>query len=142
MGSPMGVLFAEAYMAEVEQRTFQIQNKPKIYARFRDDIFVNVNESSEIDQLANTLTSNSVLGFTIERSLNKRLPYLDVMVSQKDDRFLTSVYVKNTNVGRCLNARDECLENYKRSVVAAYAKRAITHTTAWDEIHTEMERVR
>ena len=138
----MGVLLAKAYMAQVEQRSFQIPDKLKIYAQFRDDSFENVNESTEIDQIATTLTSNSVLRLTIERSLNRRLPHLDVMISQKDDRFHTSVFFENTIVGRCLNARDECLENYKRSVVAAYAKRAITHTTAWDEIHTEMERVR
>ena len=73
MGSPLGVLFAEAYMAEVEKRTFTTLEKPKIYARFRDDIFVNVKEEKEINQLSQTLTSNSVLGFTTERSQNKCL---------------------------------------------------------------------
>ena len=142
MGSPMGVLFAEAYMSEVEKRTFQHQTKPNIYARFRDDIFVSVNNSDEIDQLSETLTNHSVLGFTIERSHNRQLPYLDAMVMQNDNRFQTKVYVKKTNVGRCLNARSECPDSYKRSVVAAYAKRALTHTTTWGEMHCELERVR
>ena len=64
------------------------------------------------------------------------------MVKQEQDRFQTTVYVKATNVGRCLNARGECPESYKRSVVAAFAKRALTHTTTWEDMHQELERVR
>ena len=64
------------------------------------------------------------------------------MVKQVDNSFQTTVYVKPTNVGRCLNARGECPDSYKRSVDAAYAKRAFTHTTSWEQMHRELERVR
>ena len=117
MGSPLGCLFAEMYMGKVEERTFNSLNRPKIYARFRDDIFTTVDRISEIEVLANTLKANSVLNFTIERSINSSIPFLDVNVKNSLDHFKTNVYTKPTNIGRCLNAKGECNEAYKRSVV-------------------------
>ena len=52
MGSPLGVLFAEIYMAKVEERTFESTEKPKLYVRYRDDIFVVVVREEEIGVLA------------------------------------------------------------------------------------------
>ena len=80
MGSPLGCLFAEMYMAKVEEDTFRTINRPRIYARFREDIFVTVNEAPEIELLANTLRNKSVLNFTIETSHDDRIPFLDVSV--------------------------------------------------------------
>ena len=131
MGSPLGCLFAEMYMAKVEEDTFKTINRPRIYARFRDDIFVTVNETQEIEVLANTLKVKSVLNFTIDRSNDNKIPFLDVNVNCSNNHFVTNVYTKPTNVGRCLNAEGECSEVYKRSVVSAYVNRALTHNQNW-----------
>ena len=40
MGSPLGVLFANMYMAHVEERTFNSHPPPGMYARYVDDIFI------------------------------------------------------------------------------------------------------
>ena len=64
------------------------------------------------------------------------------MISQKDERFNTTVYTKATNTGRCLNARGECPDLYKKSVVSAYVNRAFTHCTSWKDLHTELDRIR
>ena len=52
------------------------------------------------------------------------------------------MYVKPTNVGKCLNARGECPDTYKRSVIAAYVRRAPRYCMTWEAIHRELERVR
>ena len=142
MGSPLGCLFAEMYMAKVEEHTFTEINRPRIYVRFRDDIFVTVNESPEIETLANTLRARSVLNFTVEPSNDNTIPFLDVNVKRSMNCFSTKVYVKPTNVGRCLNANGECSEQYKRSVVSSYVNRAITHNQEWKDIDQELNRVR
>ena len=131
MDSPLECLFAEMYMAKVEEDTFKTINRPRIYARFRDDIFVTVNETQEIEVLANTLKVKSVLNFTIDRSNDNKIPFLDVNVNRSINHFVTNVYTKPTNVGRCLNAEGECSEVYKRSVVSAYVNRALTHNQNW-----------
>ena len=79
-----------------------------------------------MQQLADTLKSNSSLNFTIERSIGSKIPYFDVEVMQKENEYATKVYTKPTNVGRCLNGKSECSESYKKSDVAAYVKRALT----------------
>ena len=142
MGSPLGVLFANMYMATVEERTFSEQQKPKIYGRYIDDIFITVQNNEDAINLREKFKNNSVLNFTIENSDQKTLPFLDVLISQKDERFFTTVYTKATNTGRCLNAKGECPESYKRSVVNAYVNRAFTHCTTWKNVHTELDRIR
>ena len=64
------------------------------------------------------------------------------MIKQQQDDFDTEVYVKPTNVGKCLNAQGECPDTYKRSVIAAYVRRALRYCRTWDAIHLELERVR
>ena len=142
MGSPLGILFAEIYMAKVEERTFKSTEKPNLYVRYRDDIFTIVINSAEIETLSSKLTECSILNFTIERSQEKCLPYLDVFVEQTPSEFRTKVYTKATNAGRCLNARGECSDNYKRLVIHAYARRALTHSSNWEEVDKENERIR
>ena len=124
MGSPLGVLFANMYMSHIEHITFQNSPLPGMYARYIDDIFITINNNEDITRLINALENNSVLKFTSENSDNGRLPFLDIDITKQADKFKTTVYTKPTNVGRCLNAKGECPEAYKRSVVASYVYRA------------------
>ena len=142
MGSPLGVLFANAYMDHVETETLTNHQKPRIYARFVDDIFITIKDKSEATALANALQGNSCLNFTVEHSENKTLPFLDILVTQNGQNFKTKVYTKATNAGRCLNARGECPVAYQRSVVDAYVKRAIKYCSTWKDTHEEIERIK
>ncbi|XP_066958077.1 uncharacterized protein [Macrobrachium rosenbergii] len=108
MGSPLGALCANMYMATVEERTFREYQKPKIYGRYIDDIFFTIKETDDARKLADALKRNSLLNFTTEHSQQKTLPFLDVLMKQQEGQFKTTVYVKATNAGRCLNARGEC----------------------------------
>ena len=129
-------------MATVEERTFNTHPKPRIYGRYIDDIFITTRSTDDVNRLKEAFKNNSVLNFTIENSQQKTLPFLDILISQKDNKFNTEVYTKATNTGRCLNARGECPDSYKKSVVSAYVRRAFTHCTSWKAVHTELDRVR
>lgn len=142
MGSPLGVLFANVYMTAVEERVFQNRQKPTIYARYIDDIFVTTKDEEDLKNLQDVFQQNSVLRFTIEKSVDHKIPFLDTMVQKEANKFITSVYTKPTNIGRCLNARGECPDTYKKSVISAYVNRALTHCTSWRLIHAEFERIR
>ena len=48
MGSPLGVLFAEAFMAHIEATVITPHNKPKIYCRYIDDIFISAADNDSI----------------------------------------------------------------------------------------------
>ena len=143
MGSPLGVLFANMYMCHIEHITFQNSPPPGIYSRYIDDIFITKNKNEDTTNLITALENNSVLKFTSENSDNGRLPFLDIDITkQANNKFETKVYTKATNVGRCLNAKGECPEAYKRSVVAAYVNRALTHCSTWQDTDKELNRVK
>ena len=79
MGSPLGVIFANFYMAHLENTIFEnFPNlKPKIYCRYIDDCFLIVESTDEIQNLINSFKQNSVLNFTHEIGGNI-LNFLDV----------------------------------------------------------------
>ena len=97
-------------MATVEERIFREERKPTIYMRYIDDIFTTTKGEGDLEKIQEKLQENSVLKFTTEPSRNKCLPFLDTLVTKENEKFVTTVYTKPTNVGRCLNARGECLE--------------------------------
>lgn len=124
MGSPLGPTFSEFYMCDLENRVITDENKPHIYCRYVDDIFVLVRDQQNLIDLKNILERNSVLKFTYEISNNNKMPFLDVLVKNLNDTFETTVYVKSTSAGTCINAESECPERYKVSAVKSFIRRA------------------
>ena len=66
MGSPLGVLFANAYMAKVEDDVINsLDVPPHIFKRYVDDIFVEVRNGNDLEQLRLKLEDRSVLCFNL-----------------------------------------------------------------------------
>ena len=115
--------------------------KPNIYARYVDDIFISADTMDHINKLITVFKANSCLNFTHEIEDNKKLPFLDVIVYRGHSSYSTGVHVKATNLGFCLNGTSECPERYRRSVISAFVKRALTHTSTWEAATTELKRI-
>ena len=84
---------------------------------------------------------SSGLNFTYEEANNGRIPFLDVLVTASINGFTTTVYVKDTNPGLCMNGNSECPERYRRSTISSYIRRAVTHCSTWKDTHQEISRV-
>ena len=140
MGSPLGVLFANFYMGTIETELLKT-NKPSIYCRYIDDIFVRVNDIDHLKQLQQKFMDASVLNFTYEEATNGRLPFLDVLITASTTETKTSVYTKPTNMGLCLNGESECPKRYTSSTISAYVRRAISHCSTWKDMHLELDRL-
>ena len=140
MGSPLGVLFANFFMGCIEEEVFKKINKPSIYCRYIDDIFIKTENDEEIQDLRRHLQETSGLKFTIENSVDAKIPFLDVLVKQEAESFNTEVYTKPTNPGHCMNGRSECPERYLNSTINAYIRRALTHCSTWKQVHEEIKR--
>ena len=63
------------------------------------------------------MQASSVLTFTYELSVNGKIPFLDVDIKWQDGQFVTDVYRKTTYDGKLLNAKSECPDRYKSSVI-------------------------
>ena len=141
MGSPLGPTFANFYMCNLENRILQQPElRPKTYCRYVDDIYVDVRDETHLVALRDAMENSSVLKFTYEVSNNNRLPFLDVMIDGQNNSYSTSVYRKSTDAGRCLNAKSECPDRYKMSVINAYVRRAYKNCSDWDAFHQEVTR--
>ena len=142
MGCPLGPIFAEYYMCTLENRILSDNNcKPGIYARYVDDIFI-VSDDSGLKKLKEAFENNSVLKFTFEKCINKKLPFLDIMVDCSSGNFVTSVYRKPTDAGIYLNAKSECPLRYKKSILIGFLKRAHKVSTTWELFNLEVKRIK
>ena len=143
MGSPLGPTFANYYMGYLEEKVFSAEKcKPTVYARFVDDVFVQVRSIKELNELKELFQSNSVLKFTYEESINSKIPFLDVLVHSTPNGFITTVYHKPTDSGKCLNANSECTDMYKDSVAKNYLNHAYKVSSNWEDFHNEVVHIK
>ena len=140
MGSPLGVLFANFFMGTIEEKIFSESNKPSVYCRYVDDTFVVVANDQELDNLRIKFESKSGLRFTTEKSEEGSLPFLDVLLKLDNNRMNTSVFIKPTNTGHCLNGQSECPQRYLDTTIGAFVRRALSHCSDWRTTHKELER--
>ena len=84
MGSPLGPIFAEFYMCDLENRVLLSDHlKPNLYARYVDDIFVVVRDELHLNSLKMEMEAQSVLSFTFEMNINNAMSFLDVKIHKK-----------------------------------------------------------
>ncbi|MPC59874.1 hypothetical protein E2C01_053902 [Portunus trituberculatus] len=76
-----------------------------------------------------------------DTSKDGRLPFLNVLVTAQESGFETTVYIKKTNKGLCLNGNSEGTKRCTDSTINAYVRRALTHCSTWKNVHEELERV-
>ena len=143
MGSPLGPTFANYYMAHIENLILKDQPiKPNIYARYIDDIFVEVQNENELIKLKEIFENNSVLKFTYEKSIKNKLPFLDVLLHINNEKINTTIYRKVTDTGKCLNYKSECHQKYKNSVITNYLNRAYKICINWKDFHLEVDKIK
>ena len=103
MRTPRGPTFAN-YMCEIGNKAFNsILNKPRIYCRYIDDCFLMIDNISQLHTLKNYFEEHSVVKFTIQYEVNKKLHFLDVLISRQHQHLQTSIFRKTTNMGDCHN---------------------------------------
>ena len=88
-------------------------SKPYVYARYIDDIYVDIENADALQDLQRRLGSQPGLEFTIEYSVENRINFLDVSVDASGPNTKTDVYRKPTDAGKCLHGQSECPMRYK-----------------------------
>ena len=131
-------------MGHLEEKLFSgLIEKPTVYARYVDDIFLVCRDVTELLKLKESFEKNSVLKFTYELSnIKNQLAFLDVLVTKSEDRLTSSVYVKPTNEGSCLNGNSFCPEKYKHSVINNYLERSYKISESWSQFDLEVKRIK
>lgn len=79
------------------------QDKPKLIKKYIDDFLI-IDSDDSIEGLFRKLNEcHKTIKFTIEKEVNKKLPFLDILIERKNGRLITDWYQKNISSGRLLN---------------------------------------
>ena len=68
--------------------------------------------------------------------------FLDVDLKRKEEGLHTSVHIKSTNSGDCINFSSICPDRYKTGVIKSFLHRAFHISCDWNTFHEEVERIR
>ena len=83
MGSPLGPLFANAFMSDFENKHMRDLEKLgiKLWWRYADDVFASVESREQAERVLQFLNEKHPnIKFTIEHEQNNRLAFLDTCV--------------------------------------------------------------
>ena len=125
MGSPLGPVLANLFIAVKEKDWLEsCENPPSFYRRYVDDIFCLMKSEDEANSFLVYLNAKHPnIKFTMEVEKDEKLPFLDVLISSKNDNFETSVYRKQTFTGLFMNFRSFLPETYKLGLISTLIDR-------------------
>ncbi|CAH8561201.1 unnamed protein product [Schistosoma rodhaini] len=119
MGSPLGPLLADVFMAHVENLSEDLIENMSLYKRYVDDILVIGERMEDINCLLNKFnTIQNHISLSCEEEKNDQLPFLDVLLSRREDGSIKrSIFRKPTWTGQYLSYYSYCPVQYKRGLV-------------------------
>ena len=126
MGSPLAPALANLFMSHHEKSWLESDEGKNVlyYKRYVDDIFCIVeNENESLEFLGYLNRQHPNLKFTIENESEGKLPFLDIMISRKDGKFLTTLFRKATDTGLLTNFLSFTFFKYKTCLIKTLVDR-------------------
>lgn len=144
MGNPLAPLMADFFMASIEKKIFSHKQDfyPQHYFRYVDDTLCFFDDESNIKKflsLLNTVHNN--LKFTMEKSHNGNIPFLDIKLHIDNDTITTEIYRKKTFTGRLLNFKSIVPSNWKSGLIKTLVHRAYHLSSSWHAFHKEINNI-
>ena len=96
----------------------------------------------EVLRLKEELQNKSNLSFTLQEEKDRRLAFLDCFDERMQDRFLTSVHIKDTKTGDCNNYKGICPERYKSGIIKIFLHRSYHISSTPDLFQLEVTRIK
>ena len=125
MGSPLGPILANIFVASIELKLRSNINELAVYKRYVDDIFIVANNVDQICQLQERLNAchpNSKV--TCEMENVNTLPFLDILISRREDGSICrSIYRKRTWTGQYASFFSFTPLRHKRALVSTLFSR-------------------
>ena len=145
MGSPLGPALANLFMGYNEDKWLQSDEGSHVlfYQRYVDDIFCvfkNETQANIFLEFLNTRHNN--IKFTIEKEINKKLPFLDILVDKSNDKIHTSIYRKKTYTGLLLNFNSFTPWSYKKGLLKTLIDRTFRINNTWLGFHNDISKLK
>ena len=141
MGSPLAPTLANFFMNWFEVKCMCELEKQGlvIWYRFVDDTFAVIRDASKVEDILKLLNGqHKNIKFTYEKEKNKKIAFLDALVSRKNDGFTTTLYRKPTFTGVYLNWKSLTTKSYKINVIKCMLDRAWKICSNYELFHLEI----
>ena len=113
-----------------------------MYCRYVDDTFVVINNYHELERLQSEFEENSVLKYTFEIENQKKIPFLDTLITRSSNSVSAEVYIKPTNTGECLNYNSICPMRYKTGLIKTLLHRSFSICSTMEIFKQETTRLK
>ena len=142
MGNPLAPALANVFLCHIEDLIFSTcpdSYKPKFYRRYLDDtfaVFDSETQATNFFQFINSIHKN--LSFTIEKQVDRKLPFLDLCVANSGGVFQTSVFRKPSFTGLGLSFFSFCPYIFKINALKTLLHRAHHLSSNYSLFNDEM----
>ena len=143
MGSPLGPLFANIFMCELENRLIPTLNgKICNWVRYVDDTFglIKIGEELHVQNELNAYHPN--IQFTQEVEKDNTIAFLDVAIKRVDETMETSVYRKTTNTDVYIHWKAHAPSSWKIATLKNLTQRATLVCSTELALKTELEHLK
>jgi len=142
MGSPVNPVVANLCMEEIDESAINASPvTPKIWKRYVDDGFciIKKNGVTAFHDTLNSIDTN--ISFTIEHECNRKISFLDTLVSRNNGAISVDVYRKPTHTDRYLDFNSHHDKKRKVSTAATLLHRALNLPNASEGKEQELNHV-
>ncbi|XP_055589485.1 uncharacterized protein LOC129741732 [Uranotaenia lowii] len=143
MGSKLSPLLAELFMSDFEHDLEKSEKLfPRVWWRYVDDIFATVKERYLSQTLELLNCQHSSIKFTVEKEIDGKLPFLDLLISRKDDSTVKfGIYRKPTSTDRYITADSNHFGAQKQAAFHSMAHRLYNIPMETSEFNNEKEKI-
>ena len=145
MGSPLAPILANIFMAFYEEKWLNEfeGNKPIFYRRYVDDIFAVFDSEDEALKFFNFINNkHDNIIFTMEKEIDNKLSFLDVLLDNSSSSLKTSVFRKKTFTGLLTAFNSITSFSYKSGLVKCLIDRAFKINNTWFGFHIDLENIK
>ena len=144
MGSPLGALFANIFMCELENTIVpQLGDNILHWTRYVDDTFAFIKPEKKVEVREKLDSFHEKIRFTHEDEEDNHIAFLDVAVTRgKDKKLETSVYRKPTNTDVYMNWYAHAPTAWKIATLKSLVKRAVMVSSTQSAMKKEIEHLK
>ena len=102
IGNALSPILAEIFMGSLEKSIKEKSWFPRVWLRYVDDVIAVVDKDSEDAILSQLNSINDSIKFTMEKEIDRKIAFLDLLLSRDGQRILFDIYRKPTDAPLCI----------------------------------------
>ncbi|XP_058839239.1 uncharacterized protein LOC131694763 [Topomyia yanbarensis] len=142
MGNKLSPLLADVFLSDFELALGKEKLFPRVWRRYVDDIFAAVKERYLTQTLDLLNSRHSTIKFTVEKEIEGKLPFLDLMITRKaDNKLKFGIYRKATSTDRYITSDSNHFGAQKQAAFHSMAHRLFNVPMENEEFQAEREKI-